>query len=212
MLLNTLVFRLLENWVVLAANKGRVGVDVMRQVDSRVDRLDEFFRLMKKQFTDAEWEAIRGEDRDSEAEQLARFFRHWALKESYVKAVGTGLNVDLRTLNFILGSGQLEKGKVETRTKLIVEGEEVQWRFEECLVDEHVVSVAVEADDEIQEMETFKVLSIHDVFKLFNHRTDNTTTSENCNTLASDRACPLLRPLDQADFALFSTKAHPKPF
>ena len=29
-------------------------------------------------------------------------FRHWSLKESYVKAVGTGLNLDLRTIEFKL--------------------------------------------------------------------------------------------------------------
>ena len=31
-------------------------------------------------------------------------FRHWSLKESYVKAVGTGLNLDLRTIEFKLFS------------------------------------------------------------------------------------------------------------
>jgi len=29
-------------------------------------------------------------------------FRHWCLKESYVKAVGTGLNLDLKTIEFKL--------------------------------------------------------------------------------------------------------------
>lgn len=209
------------DWVVLAANKGMVGVDVMKLVDSRVDRVDEFFRLMKKQFTDKEWKTIEGNEDDSDKEKLARFFRHWALKESYVKAVGTGLNLDLRTLNFTLGSERLEAGHVETKTNLSIEGRnDVYWRFEESLIDaEHVVSVAVESNvSDIFNGQGFKVLDIHDIFELFNkgNATDNYMTREgdlgNHNIVTTDLACQLLRPEDPADYSLFCSKVHPKPF
>ena len=91
------------DWVVLAAaEEARLGVDVMRTRDSRVERLEEFFRLMRRQFTEQEWVTINGGKEDSDKTRQERFFRHWTLKESYVKAVGTGLNIDLRTLNFKL--------------------------------------------------------------------------------------------------------------
>ena len=157
---------------------------------------------MKRQFTDMEWEAIRGDDGNTEAEQLARFFRHWALKESYVKAVGTGLNIDLRTLNFTLG-GEVGKGGMESGTKLSVDGNDAQWRFEESLVDkEHVVSVAVETEDEAQDGEPFKVLDIH---RTATNKTMTNNDLEKCSS-------PLLWPLDPADFVLFSSKDDPKPF
>ena len=209
------------DWVVLAANKGIVGVDVMKLVDSRGDRVDEFFRLMKKQFTDKEWETIRGSEDDADEEKLSRFFRHWALKESYVKAVGTGLNLDLRTLNFTLGSDKLQGGHVESKTKLSIEcRNDVQWRFEESLIDaNHVCSVAIESDEsdesDILCGEGFKVLDIHDIFELFN----NGYASANYMTREDDpdnhdivTAEPLLRPVDPADYALFCSKVHPKPF
>jgi len=209
------------DWVVLAANKGIVGVDVMKLVDSRVDRVEEFFRLMRKQFTDKEWKIIKGSEDDPDKEKLARFFRHWALKESYVKAVGTGLNLDLRTLNFTLGSERLEGGHVETKTNLSIEGRNDDiWRFEESLLDaEHVVSVAVESDEsDIFNREGFKVLDIHDIFELFNNgnATNNYMTMEDDvghhNIVTTDLACQLLRPVDPADYSLFCSKVHPKPF
>jgi len=209
-------------WVVLAAGVGRVGVDVMKLVDNRVDRLDEFFRLMKRQFTDMEWEAIRGKDGNTEQRQLANFFRHWTLKESYVKAVGTGLNIDLRTLNFTLG-GEVEEGKLDVGSRLQVEGSSVGWRFEESLVDkEHVVCVAMETEDQDKNLEQFEVLDISQVFDLFNlHSLTNidcciksSADLESCatSTTGAGLSAPLLRPLDQADFLLFSSKDHPKPF
>lgn len=209
------------DWVVLAANKGIVGVDVMKLVDSRVDRVEEFFRLMRKQFTDKEWKIIKGNEDDPDKEKLARFFRHWALKESYVKAVGTGLNLDLRTLNFTLGSERLEGGHVETKTNLSIEGRnDDNWRFEESLLDaEHVVSVAVESDEsDVFYREGFKVLDIHDIFELFNNgnATNNYMTMEDDvghhNIVTTDLACQLLRPVDPADYSLFCSKVHPKPF
>ena len=72
--------------MVLAAGVGRVRVDVIKVVDIRVDRIEEFFRLMRRQFTDMEREAIRGKDGYTEQQHFSRSLRHWTLKESYVKA------------------------------------------------------------------------------------------------------------------------------
>ncbi len=86
-----------------------VGVDVMRINDSHaLKNVPEFFRLMRRQFTAAEWAAIRSAGDAAPHLQLAEFYRHWCLKESFVKAEGTGLAWDLQRLNFqVFNLGQL---------------------------------------------------------------------------------------------------------
>ena len=188
------------DWVVLAASQGsRVGVDVMRTLDTRVERLDKFFGLMNKQFTDQEWLSIHGGSGDSSEQKLERFFRHWTLKESYVKTVGTGLNIDLRTLNFSIEE-PLDCDRVITSTKLEVDKVKTSWIFEESFLDEeHVVSVAKDGlsenivdDDEIK----FDVLTIHQIFGL----------------MSVNQAKAELRSIDPSDFSTFCSKDHPKPF
>ena len=83
----------------------------MRLSDARhttEEKRREFFRLMRRQFTVDEWNQIERPTFDGADEmsatlgnrQLAAFYRHWSLKESYVKAIGSGLNIDLQRLNF----------------------------------------------------------------------------------------------------------------
>ena len=182
------------DWVVLAGGEGGVGVDVMRTRDSRVDRLEEFFRLMDKQFTAGEWGAIRG--REGRQEQLAMFFRHWTLKESYVKAVGSGLNLDLRSLNFRVARDEVEEGEVETGTRLLLESRAADWRFEESRLDEeHAVCVCS------KEVEgggrPFTELKVQQVLALFDSAEEETA---------------VFRPADPAHFSLFAGKLGVKPF
>jgi len=86
--------------------KIQVGVDVMKLSDARhttTQKRREFFRLMRRQFTDDEWRQIEHPVVDEAVKtdrQLASFYRHWSLKESFVKAVGSGLTIDLQRLNF----------------------------------------------------------------------------------------------------------------
>ena len=93
---------------ILITDPPRVGVDVMRTTDAHQNgNISEFFRLMRRQFTTSEWEAIRGAN-DSlkadngveEKDQLRTFYRFWCLKESFVKAEGSGLGWDLQRLSF----------------------------------------------------------------------------------------------------------------
>ena len=189
------------DWVVLAAAEGcRVGADVMRTRDTRVDRLEEFFGLMRKQFTDQEWLAIRGGCEDSSEQKLERFFRHWTLKESYVKTVGTGLNIDLRTLNFKVEE-PLDYNRVISSTKLEVEEVTTTWQFEESFLDEeHVVSVAKDGltESELDHAESkFEVLTINQIFELM---------------AVNQAEADLLRNVDPSDFVTFCSKDHPKPF
>lgn len=192
------------DWVVLAASHGAyLGVDVMRTKDNRVERLEEFFRLMRRQFTDDEWITINGNEADTDEQKLARFFRHWTLKESYVKAVGTGLNLDLRTLNFKL-KHQINQQDIITSTMLEVNNQLTPWRFEESILDdEHVVSVAVHRDSNHQhgdDISQFEKLTILNIFTYLTNNGQEPVTSQ------------LLRHVEPKDFQFYLAKDHPKPF
>ena len=73
----------------------------MKTVTRPDEDISNFFRLMRRQFTSAEWETI-GEigGRNDLQNQLRMFYRFWCLKESFVKADGKGLNWDLQRINF----------------------------------------------------------------------------------------------------------------
>ncbi|XP_024910676.1 L-aminoadipate-semialdehyde dehydrogenase-phosphopantetheinyl transferase isoform X3 [Cynoglossus semilaevis] len=137
------------DYAVLAANQGfQVGVDIMKNTLPGSNSVPEFFRIMTRQFTAHEWSVIQSSG--SEYQQLAAFYRHWALKESFIKAIGTGLNFDLQRVEFHLTSEPLTSGQVLHQTKMHLDDEEEDWIFEcvsvsqESLLDpDHHVAVAL---------------------------------------------------------------------
>ena len=66
------------------------------------------------------------------------------MKESYVKAVGVGLSMDLRKIDFHINS-DLSMDCSACDTKLYVNGElQSDWRFEETMLDStHTVVTAL---------------------------------------------------------------------
>ena len=77
-----------------------IGVDVMDIRRPMSGSVTEFFRLMRKQFTPREWADIDAAG-VSERDRLHKFFHYWTLKESYIKAVGIGLGMDLQRIEFV---------------------------------------------------------------------------------------------------------------
>ncbi|XP_050075235.1 L-aminoadipate-semialdehyde dehydrogenase-phosphopantetheinyl transferase [Anopheles maculipalpis] len=122
----------------------KIGVDVMKIEYGGGKPLDEFFRLMTRNFSDDEWRYIRG--RSDENAQLEAFMRNWCLKESYVKNVGVGITVDLRKISFRIQTELLARDRVVSDTTLRVNSEPMgNWRFEESLIDrDHCVAVSLE--------------------------------------------------------------------
>lgn len=118
------------SWVVLAleANCRQVGVDVMRYDQPR--DLAAFFQSMRHQFTPAEWTAI--------GTSAETFYRHWALKESLVKAIGVGLGFNLQRASFAIH-------QPGSRVELEIDGQPaVEWKFHLTDLDElHCVAVAL---------------------------------------------------------------------
>jgi 4'-phosphopantetheinyl transferase len=91
------------DFVVLAAEPAHlVGVDVMQIRRPLSESVPDFFRLMRRQFTPEEWLAIEASPESGEEERLHRFYQHWCLKESYIKATGIGLGLEggLERLSF----------------------------------------------------------------------------------------------------------------
>lgn len=109
--------------------------------------LPEFFRIMSRNFSSGEWNEIRGPKGSLESQQISMFCRHWALKESYVKALSVGITVDLKELDFQTHS-ELAGDRVVKDTVLFESGVQRNWVFEESLIDhDHCTAVALELSD-----------------------------------------------------------------
>nr|XP_051676126.1 L-aminoadipate-semialdehyde dehydrogenase-phosphopantetheinyl transferase isoform X4 [Oryctolagus cuniculus] len=118
------------DFAVLAAEPElQVGVDIMKTSFPGRGSIPEFFHIMKRKFTNKEWETIRSFK--DEWTQLDMFYRNWALKESYIKAIGVGLGFELQRLEFEISPLNLDIGQVYKETRLFLDGEEEkEWAFE----------------------------------------------------------------------------------
>uniref|UniRef100_A0A670IWP0 L-aminoadipate-semialdehyde dehydrogenase-phosphopantetheinyl transferase n=1 Tax=Podarcis muralis TaxID=64176 RepID=A0A670IWP0_PODMU len=128
------------NYAVLAAEPDcQAGIDVTKTSMPGNGSIPEFFRIMKRQFTEEEWRAIKS--MNSEWLQLDMFHRHW----SFIKAIGVGIGFDLQRIEFNVSPLQLEVGKTYKETVMLLDGEEEkQWSFEETRLDDcHHVAVAL---------------------------------------------------------------------
>ncbi|KOC65331.1 L-aminoadipate-semialdehyde dehydrogenase-phosphopantetheinyl transferase [Habropoda laboriosa] len=150
------------DYTVLAGETRNVqlGVDVMKLKYTGGKQLFEFFRIMNRTFSSSEWEEIKDLSLN-ESEQVSMFCRHWALKESYVKAIGKGIITDLGALSFKTNS-ELIENLVATDTVLYINNIKQKWLFEETLLpSQHCVAVALQKNEEAPKSEnnTFKILS-----------------------------------------------------
>ena len=132
-----------------ASNK--VGVDIMRVEFPRGRQLQDFFHLMRKQFSSNEWSFIGNPSTDHPYTCLSRFMRLWSLKEAYVKAEGFGITTDLKLIDFQCRTHSVQSDSVVVDTQLYVEGRYMdQWIFHESVLPyEHHVTVAIEKTDVI---------------------------------------------------------------
>ncbi|XP_002405293.3 L-aminoadipate-semialdehyde dehydrogenase-phosphopantetheinyl transferase isoform X2 [Ixodes scapularis] len=133
--------------VLAADHYSKVGVDVMKIEYSGGKTVGEFFSLMRRQFTPGEWRFIEGPG--TERDLLRRFYRLWSLKESFVKAEGVGLGIDLQRLNFVCETPEVSVGSLTKDTKLYFDGRLLtDWMFQETLLDEkHCACTALRIED-----------------------------------------------------------------
>ncbi|KAK9892626.1 hypothetical protein WA026_021005 [Henosepilachna vigintioctopunctata] len=149
------------DFVVLVGSQGKkfLGVDVMKIEYKGGKRLSEYFRLMCRQFSSYEWESIK---QGSEEEQIRMFYRHWCLKESYVKAIGVGITVDLQNISFSIHTKDLSQNRIVNDTTLYLNGKRQNWEFHEMLLDrDHCAAIAMSGSD--NEMILFEEITIQDL-------------------------------------------------
>ncbi|XP_067842244.1 L-aminoadipate-semialdehyde dehydrogenase-phosphopantetheinyl transferase isoform X2 [Heptranchias perlo] len=123
------------DYTVLAAEPIlQVGVDVMKTDFPGSSSVAEFFRIMNRQFTDHEWNTINMAG--DEWVQLDMFYRHWALKESFIKAIGVGVTFNLQRIEFQASPLRLREGQVFKETKMFLDGEQEEaWTFEDSMLN-----------------------------------------------------------------------------
>ncbi|XP_054709592.1 L-aminoadipate-semialdehyde dehydrogenase-phosphopantetheinyl transferase-like [Uloborus diversus] len=159
------------DFCVLAAEKHfNVGVDVMKTELRGKRPIEDFFITMQKQFSASEWSYIMSAG--LQKEQLERFFRLWCLKESYVKAKGTGITVDLQTLSFSCLTPIVKQDEIVSDTTLTLNGALLaDWKFEEMFLDtNHYVAVALgpttlESKPLKNELQNFTILTFEELMK-----------------------------------------------
>lgn len=129
------------NLVVLAGEENTiVGIDIMRNCYKGGKSLNEFFRLMHRNFHTNEWAYI---NKGTDLEKTNSFYRFWCLKESFVKATGTGITVDLKKICFVPKS-ELKNDVVLSDTELFIEGHLMsEWNFHELLYEDYTVTVCI---------------------------------------------------------------------
>lgn len=143
------------NYAVLAAEPDyQVGIDIMKTSLPGSGSVSDFFRIMKRQFTEKEWRTITS--MNNEWLQLDMFHRHWALKESFIKAIGVGIGFDLQRIEFNVSPAHLEVGKTYNETIMFLDDEEEkEWTFEETRLDDcHHVAVALGKSGRFGELRT----------------------------------------------------------
>lgn len=129
--------------VVLASSeKEDIGVDVMRIDEDRSTTAQAHIARMANLFSDGELQLMRCAA--TEREKWMAFYRIWCLKESVLKADGTGLVNDLRAYDFHTGIEKHCPGCFITSTTWYKHGvRQHNWLFEESFIGEnHCVAVA----------------------------------------------------------------------
>ncbi|CAO3694440.1 unnamed protein product [Rhizopus stolonifer] len=85
------------NWVIFGCSKDyKIGVDVVSIVKPTTGSVDDFIRSFEPQLTNDEMALITS----SKEDKLSVFYEIWGCKESYIKAIGMGLYMELQKLSF----------------------------------------------------------------------------------------------------------------
>lgn len=125
-----------------------VGVDIMDTRNKQAD-VSQFFGVMKRNFTPQEWNCISSYRNDED--KMKSFYRHWCLKESFVKAIGKGIGYSLQKLSFNVDPHfDTKPGELHDSTSLDVNGQRVHnWHFEETMIDtHHCAAIAIKIEDQ----------------------------------------------------------------
>ncbi|KAF9149275.1 hypothetical protein BG015_008939 [Linnemannia schmuckeri] len=152
------------DWVIFVGDTSlestvRLGVDVMDfQEQVPGESFETFSACFLEQFTAKEVAFMRNAPADPSspsgtAPQLKRFYRMWCLKESIVKALGVGIDFNLKSFEFdVQDEEETSKPTLSTRIQVhepSIEFPEEGWSFEEALLDaDHCYAIAAQSEME----------------------------------------------------------------
>lgn len=157
--------------VLAASTKANVGIDIMKFSKPNNTDICSFFKLMKRQFIDAEWRYIMSNE--TERKQLKAFYRLWCLKESYVKAIGSGVGTNTASyMNFQISEKEKDMDNINrifSDSILYINNRKMPWQFSEYLLgDEHIATVAIENRMAIQDYympSEFRILTVDELIQ-----------------------------------------------
>ncbi|KAG9142711.1 hypothetical protein Leryth_005472 [Lithospermum erythrorhizon] len=111
-----------------------VGLDIVTHIVPGEEKAEEFIKNFESYFSHFEWSQITSVA--SCNEMLREFFRYWCLKESFVKAIGTGVGYRLDNVEF--------HHEVWENISVNVDGQELKdWKFRLIELDNvHTMAVA----------------------------------------------------------------------
>ncbi|KAF9206067.1 hypothetical protein BGZ49_003100, partial [Haplosporangium sp. Z 27] len=147
------------NWVTLAGDTSsdsniRLGIDVMDfQEQVPGESFETFSSCFLEQFTSKEMSFMRSAPSDPGAADghLRRFYRMWCLKESIVKALGVGIDFNLKSFEFTINDSVETLQPISSTTMQVhaptSDFPEEGWSIEEALLDQdHCYAIAAHTD------------------------------------------------------------------
>ncbi|XP_024541458.1 L-aminoadipate-semialdehyde dehydrogenase-phosphopantetheinyl transferase [Selaginella moellendorffii] len=143
-----------------------VGVDVMSHDPRIKEQPPAYVENFRSCFTALEWGNIMSSKPDHK-KILHQFYRHWCLKEAYVKAIGIGLGFNLQRLEFFFLDGEIWGQVASVR----IDGKHREdWSFSLHQLDnEHCVCVAKGSSQEGSmekypvDKQPFKILTVDEL-------------------------------------------------
>ena len=115
---------------VIVTSNAPLGVDI-----EAIDRPMDYLKFAQRMFTDEEFLDI-SKARDDEL-RIA-FFNCWTGKEAYVKAIGQGLQKDLRSFSVECAPDSVPG------LRWSVDNDSNAWRFERIATDDHIVTIVAQ--------------------------------------------------------------------
>lgn len=134
------------SYVTIMSDRFRpIGIDVMKRTVRKSWKGDatSYINQFSRQLTFTELKDCTT-THSHDWEKYTHFFVIWCLKESYIKAVGKGLYMDLLTISFIVNFEILSETIVRGTAMAKIDGRErVDWEFSFSSLDsEHISAIA----------------------------------------------------------------------
>lgn len=128
-------------YVICAAGEVPVGIDIQKNTGNKE-------AVAKRFFSEREYASI-AECRDKkEAERL--FYRYWTLKESFIKAIGTGIGDCFNRIEFVADKGNPDAYNESLRAVQDIDGR--SFNFREYVIDEYNAAVCIAGETDIDDI------------------------------------------------------------